>query len=88
MHQSLLEALGPKLYDVTMTQTELEAQVRATLQEVLSNQETPLTVADRSRIAQDVALFTLGFVGGASVCAGWATVRPGIEVDRVEAAFI
>ena len=39
------------------------------------------------RIAQDVALFTLGFVGGASICAGWATVRPGISVDRVEAAF-
>jgi predicted Zn-dependent peptidase len=39
------------------------------------------------RIAQDVALFTLGFIGGASVCAGWATVRPGISVDRVEAAF-
>jgi predicted Zn-dependent peptidase len=38
------------------------------------------------RIAQDVALFTLGFVGGASVCAGWATVRPGISVDRVERA--
>jgi len=39
------------------------------------------------RIAQDVALFTLGFVGGASVCAGWATVRPGMPVERVEAAF-
>ena len=39
------------------------------------------------RIAQDVALFALGFVGGASVAAGWATVRPGISVDRVEAAL-
>ncbi len=39
------------------------------------------------RIAQDVALFALGFVGGASVAAGGATVRPGIAVDRVEAAF-
>jgi len=39
------------------------------------------------RIAQDVALFTLGFVGGASISAGWATVRPGVPVDRVEAAF-
>jgi predicted Zn-dependent peptidase len=39
------------------------------------------------RIAQDVALFTLGFVGGASVAAGWATVRPGVEVRRVEAAL-
>jgi zinc protease len=40
------------------------------------------------RIAQDVALFSLGFIGGASICAGWATVRPGIEVARVEEAFI
>jgi predicted Zn-dependent peptidase len=39
------------------------------------------------RIAQDVALVTLGFVGGASVTVGWATVRPGVEVARVEAAF-
>jgi len=61
VHQALLEALGPKLYDVTMTQGELESQVRATLQEVLSNQETPLTVADRSRIAQDVADDILGY---------------------------
>ena len=39
------------------------------------------------RIAQDVALFTLGFIGGASICAGWATVRPGVSVSRVEAAL-
>jgi predicted Zn-dependent peptidase len=39
------------------------------------------------RIAQDVAVFTLGFVGGASITAGWATVRPGISVGRVEAAL-
>jgi predicted Zn-dependent peptidase len=39
------------------------------------------------RIAQDVAIFTLPFIGGASVCAGWVTVRPGIDIARVEAAF-
>jgi zinc protease len=39
------------------------------------------------RIAQDVALFTLGFVGGASITAGWATARPGIDLERVEAVF-
>jgi zinc protease len=39
------------------------------------------------RIAQDVALFTLGFVGGASVTAGWATVRPGVTLERVESAL-
>jgi pilus assembly protein CpaF len=61
VHQSLLEALGPKLYDVTMTQGELESQVRATLQEVLANQDTPLTVADRSKIAQEIADDILGY---------------------------
>jgi zinc protease len=40
------------------------------------------------RIAQDVALFTLGFIGGASICAGWVTARPGIDVALVEAAFL
>jgi len=39
------------------------------------------------RIAQDVAFFSLGFVGGASISAGWATVRPGVDVDRVERAY-
>ncbi len=39
------------------------------------------------RIAQDVALFTLGFTGGASICAGWVTARPGVTVERVEQAF-
>jgi predicted Zn-dependent peptidase len=39
------------------------------------------------RIAQDVAFFTLGFVAGGSVSAGWATVRPGVDVARVEATL-
>jgi predicted Zn-dependent peptidase len=39
------------------------------------------------RIAQDVALVALGFIGGASICVGWATLRPGIPVERVEAAL-
>lgn len=38
------------------------------------------------RIAQDVAFFTLGFVGG-SVSAGWVTARPGVDPAVVEAAF-
>jgi predicted Zn-dependent peptidase len=40
------------------------------------------------RIAQDVAAFTLPFVGGASVFMGWATARPEIEAARVETAFL
>ena len=39
------------------------------------------------RIAQDIALVPLGFIGGASICLGWATVRPGVPVERVEAAL-
>ncbi len=40
------------------------------------------------RIAQDVVAFSLGFVAGASIWAGWATVRPGVPVERVEAVFL
>jgi predicted Zn-dependent peptidase len=39
------------------------------------------------KLAQDVALFTLGFAGGASVSAGQATVRPGVDAGAVERAF-
>jgi zinc protease len=40
------------------------------------------------RIAQDVAVFTLPFTGGASVCIGWATVRPGVAVETVERVYL
>jgi predicted Zn-dependent peptidase len=40
------------------------------------------------RLAQDVALFTLGFIGGASITAGWATARPGIDPGTLQRAFI
>jgi predicted Zn-dependent peptidase len=40
------------------------------------------------RLAQDVAMFTLPFTGGASVSVGWATVRPGVDVDTVERAYL
>jgi predicted Zn-dependent peptidase len=39
------------------------------------------------RVAQDVAFFSLGLVGGASIVAGQATVRPGVELDVVERTF-
>ena len=61
VHQALLETLGPKLYDARMTASELESRVRQTLQEVLAHEETPLTVADRTHVAQDVADDILGY---------------------------
>jgi predicted Zn-dependent peptidase len=39
------------------------------------------------RIAQDVGFFALGFVDGASIAAGQATVRPGVDPAVVERVF-
>ncbi len=60
VHEGLLEVLGPKLYDAHLDQGELELQVMQTLQAVLQRDETPLTSADRSRVAQEVADEILG----------------------------
>jgi predicted Zn-dependent peptidase len=39
------------------------------------------------QIAQDVSFFALGLIGGASIAAGQATVRPGVDPAVVERAF-
>jgi predicted Zn-dependent peptidase len=39
------------------------------------------------RLAQDVALFSMGLIAGASVTAGWATARPGVDLIQLETAF-
>jgi pilus assembly protein CpaF len=61
VHQSLLDTLGPKLYDARLTQTEMEQKVRQTLQEVLNAGEAPLTSTDRARIAQEISDDILGY---------------------------
>jgi pilus assembly protein CpaF len=61
VHQSLLDQLGPKLYDAHTTQAQLEAQVRQTLAKVISQEDTPLTATDRNRIAEEVADDILGY---------------------------
>ena len=40
------------------------------------------------RLAQDVAMFTLPFIGGASINVGWVTVRPGVDIGTAEAAYL
>ena len=60
VHQALLDSLGPQLYDPHLDQAELESKVRHTLQEVIDNEETPLSLADRTRISQEVADEILG----------------------------
>jgi pilus assembly protein CpaF len=60
VHEALLDTLGPRLYDAHLDQRELERQVTQTLQAVLQRDETPMTVTDRSRVAQEVADEVLG----------------------------
>jgi predicted Zn-dependent peptidase len=38
-------------------------------------------------IAQEVGVFTMGFIGGGSVSMGMATARPGVDLVRLETAF-
>src|SRR3954452_9844922 len=60
VHQGLLDSLGPKLYDPRLEQSELDQQVRQTLQAVLEEEEAALSASDRARVAQEVADEILG----------------------------
>jgi len=40
------------------------------------------------RLAQDASVFVLPFIGGGSAAIGMATVRPGVDVEAVERAFL
>ncbi len=60
VHEALLETIGPKLYDAHLDQQELGQLVMQTLQAVLQRDETPMTAADRSGVAQEVADEILG----------------------------
>src|SRR6478752_2707084 len=60
VHAALVDSLGPRLYDPHLAESELAAQVRQTLQEVIDSEQTPLSHSDRTRIAQDVSDDILG----------------------------
>jgi pilus assembly protein CpaF len=60
VHQSLLDALGPTLYDAELDERELAARVRQTLQQVLESEQTLLTTAERLRITNEVSDEILG----------------------------
>ena len=40
------------------------------------------------RLVQDVGISTLPLVSGTSICIGWATVRPGVDIDTAERAYL
>jgi pilus assembly protein CpaF len=54
VHTRLLETLGPRLYDAHVDQRELEQRVIETLQNVLRQDETPMTGVDRVRVASEI----------------------------------
>src|ERR1700748_428385 len=61
VHNTLLQQLGPKLYDAELTQTELESMVKGALQEAMQAEDILLTTAERTRISQEIADDILGY---------------------------
>ncbi|PVG82749.1 pilus assembly protein CpaF [Nocardioides gansuensis] len=61
VHAHLVSTLGPKLYDVNMTQSDLEQEVRIALQTSMAASETMMSSADRTRISQEIADDILGY---------------------------
>jgi pilus assembly protein CpaF len=61
VHTQLVGSLGPKLYDVNLTATELEREVRAALQQAIAGTDRPMSGADRTRITQEIADDILGY---------------------------
>src|SRR3954453_6460792 len=61
VHNTLLQQLGPKLYDAELTQTELEHMVRGALQEAMQAEEILLTTAERTRSSQEISDDILGY---------------------------
>ncbi len=61
VHAQLVETVGPQLYDVNMTQSELEQLVRASLQTAISATQQPMSGSDRTRLSQEIADDILGF---------------------------
>jgi pilus assembly protein CpaF len=60
LHDNLVGALGPKLYSGEITPAELDQAVRLHLQELLRDEDTPLTMPDRNRLVQQVGDEVLG----------------------------
>ncbi|QWZ06363.1 Flp pilus assembly complex ATPase component TadA [Nocardioides panacis] len=61
VHNTLLQQLGPKLYDAELTPTELEHMVKGALQEAMQAEDILLTAAERTRISQEISDDILGY---------------------------
>jgi pilus assembly protein CpaF len=60
VHAQLVSTLGPQLYDPHLAEQTLAAQVRQTLQDVMAEEQTPLSHSDRTRIVQEISDDVLG----------------------------
>src|SRR5512132_2411096 len=61
VHRSLVETLGPRLYDSDLSAEQLQTKVREMLQRALEEEETPLTRDERRRLVSEIADDVLGF---------------------------
>jgi pilus assembly protein CpaF len=61
VHQALLEALGPTLYDARMDEKDLEAKVRQSLQSVIDSEQALLSNSERARVTNEIADEILGY---------------------------
>ena len=61
VHGELLKQLGPQLYDADVPADELATKVRATLKDVLSGQDRPLSTADRNQVTKEITDDILGY---------------------------
>ena len=60
VHQSLLDALGPTLYDAELDEVELAARVKQTLQQVMESEQTLISTGERLRITNEISDEILG----------------------------
>jgi len=60
VQRQLVEGLGPKLYDASMSDRELETLVHKRLREILDEEETPLSAQDKVHIIQQIGDSVLG----------------------------
>jgi pilus assembly protein CpaF len=61
VHQGLLIAIGPKLYEQTIEADQLEKRIREVLAEVMKEDSTPLSAPDRKRVIAETLDDVLGY---------------------------
>jgi len=61
VHSSLIEELGPVLYDKELSEDELRSRVHDSLQRFLMAEKTPISAMEKAQIIEDVSDDVLGY---------------------------